>query len=71
MDVNANAVTQVMQVHKVSRLIHGHTHRPGAHDVDLGGKMPGKRIVLADWYDSASVLMYDESGARHCNLNDL
>jgi len=71
MDVNANAVTEIMQTHKVSQLIHGHTHRPGVHDVDLGGKTPGKRIVLADWYDSASVLIYDERGARRCNLNDL
>jgi UDP-2,3-diacylglucosamine hydrolase len=29
--------------------VHGHTHRPAEHDLDIHGK-PGKRIVLGDWH---------------------
>ena len=29
MDVNPQAVVEVMEKHRVQWLIHGHTHRPG------------------------------------------
>jgi UDP-2,3-diacylglucosamine hydrolase len=32
----------------VQLLIHGHTHRPAVHDLQLSGK-PARRIVLGDW----------------------
>ena len=69
MDVNVMAVTQVMRAHGVSHLIHGHTHRRAIHDVDLDGK-PGKRIVLGDWYDAGSLLVWDENGYRHVVLSE-
>ena len=42
MDVNEQAVKQALQ--KADILIHGHTHRPAAHQI--GDK---KRLVLGDW----------------------
>lgn len=55
MDVNADAVAQAMRQAGVTRLIHGHTHRPAVHRLDLDGH-PVERIVLGDWYEHGSVL---------------
>ncbi|MDA8679810.1 UDP-2,3-diacylglucosamine diphosphatase [Luminiphilus sp.] len=44
MDVNDQAVTDLMSDHGISRMIHGHTHRPARHKVEAG-----ERIVLGDW----------------------
>lgn len=63
MDVNAQAVRETMLEHGVTRLIHGHTHRPGIHTLDLNGAA-AERIVLGDWYASGSALVCDASGCR-------
>jgi UDP-2,3-diacylglucosamine hydrolase len=55
MDVNADAVAQAMRNAGVTRLIHGHTHRPAIHRFELDGR-PAERIVLGDWYEQGSVL---------------
>ncbi len=55
MDVNADAVADAMRRAGVTRLIHGHTHRPAVHRFDLDGQ-PAERIVLGDWYEQGSVL---------------
>ncbi|HET6805888.1 MAG TPA: UDP-2,3-diacylglucosamine diphosphatase [Frateuria sp.] len=55
MDVNADAVAQAMRGAGVTRLIHGHTHRPAIHDFALDGQ-DAQRIVLGDWYEQGSVL---------------
>jgi UDP-2,3-diacylglucosamine hydrolase len=55
MDVNADAVAGAMRAAGVTRLIHGHTHRPAVHDFSLDGQ-PAQRIVLGDWYEQGSVL---------------
>lgn len=61
LDVNQSAVEAVMQRHGVSRLIHGHTHRPAIHDFRLTEK-PVQRIVLGDWYEQGSFLKVESSG---------
>lgn len=61
MDVNQNAVEQVMLNHNVQCLIHGHTHRPSIHDFTINGNAY-KRIVLGDWYDQGSVLRCTPDG---------
>ncbi len=61
MDVNQNAVEQVMLNHNVQCLIHGHTHRPSIHDFTINGKAY-KRIVLGDWYEQGSVLRCTPNG---------
>jgi UDP-2,3-diacylglucosamine hydrolase len=49
MDVNDDAVRQALRRHGVCRLIHGHTHRPGRHALDVDGQRC-ERWVLPDWY---------------------
>ncbi|MBD8897995.1 UDP-2,3-diacylglucosamine diphosphatase [Rhodanobacter sp. DHG33] len=61
MDVDAGAVAEAMRKAGVTRLIHGHTHRPAIHRFDLDGR-PAERIVLGDWYEQGSVLRVDADG---------
>jgi UDP-2,3-diacylglucosamine hydrolase len=63
MDVNADAVAEAMRKAGVTRLIHGHTHRPAVHDFQLAGA-PAQRIVLGDWYEQGSVLRVDADGVE-------
>lgn len=58
MDVAQPAVESVMRAHRVRRLIHGHTHRPGRHAFDLDGAR-AERWVLGAWYEHGSVLVCD------------
>ena len=48
MDVNQDTVEQVMRNANVTRLIHGHTHRPALHQLRVNNQ-PAERIVLGDW----------------------
>ena len=58
MDVNDDAVRQAMRSAGVRRLIHGHTHRPGRHEIDIDGQR-GERWVLPDWYGRGGYLQVD------------
>jgi len=55
MDVNDAAVAQAMRTHAVTRLVHGHTHRPGRHALAIDGR-PAERWVLPDWYGRGGYL---------------
>jgi len=55
MDVNQLEVEKAFERHDVLRMIHGHTHRPATHDLNINGH-PAQRIVLGDWYTQGSVL---------------
>jgi len=55
MDVNPGEVTAAIERHGVSRMIHGHTHRPAIHELEVNGNT-AQRIVLGDWYTQGSVL---------------
>ncbi|WP_309043178.1 UDP-2,3-diacylglucosamine diphosphatase [Marinobacter sediminicola] len=48
MDVTPEEVQRVMEAHDVPLLIHGHTHRPAVHSLEVDGES-AKRIVLGDW----------------------
>jgi UDP-2,3-diacylglucosamine hydrolase len=63
MDVNQDAVKEAFRRHRVRRLIHGHTHRPARHDVEVDG-MACERWVLPDWYGPGGYLALDDVGAR-------
>ena len=63
MDVNHKAVEDAMRKHGVSRMIHGHTHRPAVHHHTIDGKAL-ERIVLGDWYEQSSKLVWDGGGGR-------
>jgi len=58
MDVNAQAVQDAFKVTRVRRMIHGHTHRPGVHDLEVEGAA-AQRLVLGAWYEQGSYLRYD------------
>lgn len=61
MDVNTDAVASALRERGVTRLIHGHTHRPAWHAHDVDGRAC-ERQVLADWYRKASYLEVSETG---------
>ncbi len=48
MDVTPEEVISLMEAEGVQKMIHGHTHRPNRHRVDLG-ENTGERVVLGDW----------------------
>jgi UDP-2,3-diacylglucosamine hydrolase len=58
MDVNAGAVSAAFRTARVARMVHGHTHRPGVHELEVDGQ-PVQRIVLGAWYEQGSVLRYE------------
>jgi UDP-2,3-diacylglucosamine hydrolase len=63
MDVNQAAVAEAMRRHGVTRLVHGHTHRPGRHNLSVDGR-PAERWVLPDWYGPGGYLEIRGSKAR-------
>ena len=67
MDVDQVTVESVMREYGVTRLIHGHTHRPAVHDFYINGQA-AQRIVLGDWYEQGSALWCDTTG---CQLSQL
>lgn len=68
MDVNQHAVENTLREAGVTRMIHGHTHRPAIHDFTLDGQ-PAQRIVLGDWYEQGSVLRVTTAGAEMRGLD--
>ncbi|HEY3488380.1 MAG TPA: UDP-2,3-diacylglucosamine diphosphatase [Gammaproteobacteria bacterium] len=61
MDVNSDTVVTTMRQHGVKQLIHGHTHRPKIHRLEIDNH-PAQRIVLGDWYDKGNILIYRPDG---------
>jgi len=49
MDVTPEEVSKAMDEAQVQVMIHGHTHRPAYHPVELDHEERGERIVLGDW----------------------
>ncbi|MDG1582644.1 UDP-2,3-diacylglucosamine diphosphatase [Pseudomonas sp. GOM6] len=60
-DVTPDEVARVMAEHSVRTLIHGHTHRPAMHELEVNGQ-PARRIVLGDWDQQGWALQVDASG---------
>ncbi len=63
MDVSEEAVRQALRRHGVRRLIHGHTHRPGRHALEVDGE-PCERWVLPDWYGRGGYVEVGPRGPR-------
>jgi UDP-2,3-diacylglucosamine hydrolase len=63
LDVNARAVEAAFRAHGVTRIVHGHTHRPARHASVVDGRAC-ERIVLADWDDLGHYLAIDERGVH-------
>jgi len=60
-DVTPAEIPRVMAEHGVRTLIHGHTHRPAVHRLEVAGE-PAQRIVLGDWDTQAWALQIDDKG---------
>lgn len=63
MDVNEDAVREAMRSHGVRRLMHGHTHRPGHHVLEVDGERC-ERWVLPDWYGRGGYIEVNRRGPR-------
>ncbi|MDH4108955.1 MAG: UDP-2,3-diacylglucosamine diphosphatase [Gammaproteobacteria bacterium] len=61
MDVNAAAIAEAFRSSGVSTILHGHTHRPAMHELEVDGRRC-RRIVLGDWYEQGSVLRWAPDG---------
>lgn len=61
MDVNAETVRATMFRCGVERLIHGHTHRPGVHELGIEKKRCW-RFVLPEWGHGETVLCWSQEG---------
>ncbi|WP_206859770.1 UDP-2,3-diacylglucosamine diphosphatase [Lysobacter changpingensis] len=66
-DVSPATVESTFGRYGLSRIIHGHTHRPAVHELMIEGR-PCERIVLGDWYDHGSVLRVSRKGFELCGL---
>ncbi len=66
-DVNADSVVSALRGAGAATLLHGHTHRPAIHALEVDGR-PCTRIVLGDWYDQGSVLRWDQHGPHLTSL---
>jgi UDP-2,3-diacylglucosamine hydrolase len=63
MDVSEAAVREAFRQHGVTRLVHGHTHRPGVHRLEVDGR-PCERWVLPDWYGRGGYLELTDGKPR-------
>jgi UDP-2,3-diacylglucosamine hydrolase len=63
MDVNPDAVRNAFRQLGVRRMIHGHTHRPARHEIEVDGACC-ERWVLPDWYGRGGYLALDDVGPR-------
>ena len=67
MDVNQGEVQRTFEQEHADLIVHGHTHRPAIHEVDVAGHV-ATRIVLGDWYEQGSVLRWNEQGFELAGL---
>lgn len=61
MDVAQSEVENRMLASQIQMMIHGHTHRPEIHTLNLNNA-PATRIVLGDWGQELWYLRVDDAG---------
>lgn len=61
MDVTPAEVIRQMTQAQVQLLIHGHTHRPARHSLQINNQI-AERIVLGDWHDLGWAIKADQQG---------
>jgi len=70
MDVNDAAVAALLRQYQYPEIfIHGHTHRPAMHALEVDQHYI-QRWVLGDWYEQGSCLLLDSTGCKALDLND-
>ena len=57
-DVTPATVEATLARFGVDTLVHGHTHRPAVHELQVDGR-GCRRVVLGDWYEQGSMLVVD------------
>ncbi|OCG54670.1 UDP-2,3-diacylglucosamine diphosphatase [Gilliamella sp. wkB18] len=60
MDVNQQAVVEMMIKHNANIMVHGHTHKPANHHFFIEGKSVS-RIVLGAWHDGISYIKQEQN----------
>ncbi len=63
MDVTQDEVVRMMQLHRTQHLIHGHTHQPDTHQLEVDGHAC-VRYVLPAWHNGGSVFEWREDGSK-------
>jgi len=70
MDANGAAIREALTAHRCTRLIHGHTHRPGHEMIQLASGT-AERWVLSDWDTGrGDALEIDAAGIRRIDLSN-
>jgi UDP-2,3-diacylglucosamine hydrolase len=67
MDVNAEAVAELLREHGYPRLIHGHTHRP-THILHHLDGYTCERWVLGDWHETGYALRCGAEGCEYLTV---
>lgn len=62
-DLDPKAVSVLFRATQADAMIHGHTHRPTCHRLELDGSTH-ERWVLADWHDRPTWLELSEQGLK-------
>jgi UDP-2,3-diacylglucosamine hydrolase len=68
LDVNPAAVEDVFRRRRVTRIVHGHTHRP-ARPASVVDGTPRERVVLADWDDRGHYVAIDATGIHERDID--
>jgi UDP-2,3-diacylglucosamine hydrolase len=68
-DVYQPTIEKLVKKHRVSRLIHGHTHKQASYKFTVDGQEV-ERIVLGDWIQKDCVLVANPSGLKLLAVND-
>lgn len=66
MDVTPEEVIECLAKFNTDLLIHGHTHRPAIHKLEVNSQ-PATRIVLGDWYEQGAWLKFTPEGYELLN----
>ncbi len=67
MDVNPDAIAQLLREYGYPRLIHGHTHRPARHQHEVDGHSC-ERWVLCNWETHPGYLHCDATGCHPASI---
>jgi len=66
-DVNDTSVAAALRAAQAHTLLHGHTHRPAIHALEVDGRA-STRVVLGDWYTQGSLLRWTATGPELVSL---
>ena len=64
-DINNEALIESVQEHQVTRVIHGHTHRPALNSHSINDSKV-ERLVLGDWHADHAIIAVSDS--ERCEL---